>query len=147
MDIPLLAAGLLARGQQQLGKPVKGLRADALACIAAYRWPGNVRELHNEMLRMLALADDEWLGAELLSPRVVQAAGEESQARDLALLAGLDGSLKDRMEQLEARVIKEVLVRQRWNKTRAAEELGLSRVGLRAKLTRYGLDKADAPSP
>jgi two-component system response regulator HupR/HoxA len=47
------------------------------------------------------------------------------------------------MEQLEARVVKEVLVRQRWNKTRAAEELGLSRVGLRSKLSRYGLEKAE----
>ena len=56
------------------------------------------------------------------------------------MLAGLDGTLKDRMDQLEARVVKEVMVRQRWNKTRAADELGLSRVGLRAKLARFGLD-------
>ena len=143
LDIPLIADGLLERGQQQLGKRVQGFTPQALDCICAYRWPGNVRELQNEVLRMLALADDEWLGAELLSPRVVQAAGEESQARDLSLLAGLDGSLKERMDQLEARVIKEVMVRQRWNKTRAAEELGLSRVGLRSKLARYGLDKAE----
>jgi two-component system response regulator HupR/HoxA len=102
-----------------------------------------VRELQNEVQRMVALAEHEQLGADLLSPRVVHAAEEEAQARDLSLLAGLDGSLKDRMDQLEARVVKEVLVRHRWNKTRAAEELGLSRVGLRSKLSRYGLDKAE----
>ena len=33
------------------------------------------------------------------------------------------------------------MVRHRWNKTRVADELGLSRVGLRAKLTRYGLER------
>jgi two-component system response regulator HupR/HoxA len=47
------------------------------------------------------------------------------------------------MEALEARIVKETLIRHRWNKTRAAEELGLSRVGLRSKLERYGLEKID----
>jgi two-component system response regulator HupR/HoxA len=54
-----------------------------------------------------------------------------------------NGTLKDRIEQLESRVLKETLVRLNWNKTRAAEELGLSRVGLRSKLERYGLEKTD----
>jgi two-component system response regulator HupR/HoxA len=38
-------------------------------------------------------------------------------------------------------VLKEAMVRHRWNKTRVADELGLSRVGLRAKLVRFGLEK------
>jgi len=37
-------------------------------------------------------------------------------------------------------VLREVMLRQRWNKTKAAQELGLSRVGLRAKLLRFGLE-------
>ena len=37
-------------------------------------------------------------------------------------------------------VLRECLLRHRWNKTRTAEELGLSRVGLRAKMQRFGLD-------
>jgi two-component system response regulator HupR/HoxA len=139
MDIPLLAADILARGARQLGAQVEGFTEEAAACIQAYRWPGNGRELQNEILRMLALADGPWLGADLLSPRVLRAATEEAEEQDLALLAGLDGSLKQRMEQLEARVIKETLIRHRWNKTKAAQELGLSRVGLRSKLLRYGL--------
>ena len=73
--------------------------------------------------------------------------GRKTQERELSLLAGLDGSLKARMEELESRVIREVLVRQRWNKTRAAAELGLSRVGLRSKLARYGLEKAENKGP
>ena len=140
LDIPLIAEGLLARGMKQLGRTVKGFTPEAMDCLKSYRWPGNVRELYNEILRMLALARGEWLEAGLLNPRVVRAA-EEHQEKELSLLAGLDGGLKERMEQLEARVIKEVLVRYRWNKTRAAEELGLSRVGLRSKLARYGLEQ------
>jgi two-component system, NtrC family, response regulator HupR/HoxA len=141
MDIPLLAADILQRGVHQLGKPVEGFTAEAAACMQAYRWPGNGRELQNEILRMLALTDGPWLGAELLSSRVLRAASEESEEAELSLLAGLDGSLKQRMEHLEARVIKETLIRHRWNKTKAAQELGLSRVGLRSKLARYGLDR------
>ena len=40
-------------------------------------------------------------------------------------------------------ILKETLIRHRWNKTRAAQELGLSRVGLRSKLERYGLQKVE----
>ncbi len=125
----------------RFGKSPARLTPRALDCMQAYHWPGNVRELQNELQKMLALADGDELGAELLSPRVVQAPRGETEARDLTLLAGLDGTLKERMEQLEARVIKEVLVHHRWNKSRAAVELGLSRVGLRSKLIRYRLDK------
>ena len=79
--------------------------------------------------------------ADLLSPRVLRAAEGEQQERELSMLAGLDGTLKERMDKLEASVLRESLLRHRWNKTRAAQELGLSRVGLRAKLARYGLEK------
>ena len=37
-------------------------------------------------------------------------------------------------------VLREVMLRHRWNKTKAAAELGLSRMGLRAKLQRFGLE-------
>ncbi|MFA7240880.1 MAG: helix-turn-helix domain-containing protein [Sulfuricellaceae bacterium] len=76
----------------------------------------------------------------MFSAKVLQAAPEEA-ASDMQLLSGINGSLKERMETLEARVLRETLIRLRWNKTRAAAELGLSRVGLRSKLSRYGLEK------
>ena len=139
MDIPLLAQATLERGKRELGAQVEGVTDEAKEYLRAYRWPGNVRELHNEVLRMLALADGPWLGAELLSPQVVRAASGEREEQDISRLAQMDGSLKERLDKLEARIIQETLVRHRWNRTRAAQELGLSRVGLRAKLARYGL--------
>ncbi|HEX9180784.1 MAG TPA: sigma-54 dependent transcriptional regulator [Burkholderiales bacterium] len=140
MDIPFIARELLERSMRQMGKQVQGFAPDAMECFIAYRWPGNAREMQNEILRMLALADGPLLGAELLSPKVVRAAREEEE-EPLRMLNGADGSLKERMESLEARVLKEALIRHRWNKTRAANELGLSRVGLRNKLSRYGLER------
>jgi two-component system response regulator HupR/HoxA len=139
MDIPVLAQELLREAASALGKQIKGYDAETLDCLRRYRWPGNVRQLRNEIYRMVALADQSLLTPDLLSPWVVLAP-EEADEAELSLLSGLDGSLQGRMEQLEAKLIKEVLVRCRWNKSRAAQELGLSRVGLRGKLRRYGME-------
>ncbi|PKO88533.1 MAG: sigma-54-dependent Fis family transcriptional regulator [Betaproteobacteria bacterium HGW-Betaproteobacteria-10] len=141
MDLPLLAGRLLDTARLALGKTVDGFSNEALACIAAYRWPGNVRELQNEILRMVALADGVLLGADLLSPRVLRTPVGESEAPELAWFNHISGNLKERMEQLEVQVLKESMIRHRWNKSRAARELGLSRVGLRGKLSRYGLEE------
>lgn len=147
MDLPLLAARLLDSSSRALGKPAEGFTKEALACMAAYRWPGNVRQLQNEILRMVALSTTPQLGADLLSPRVLRpSVGDSDQAgpdNDLNWAAGLSGNLKERMDQLELNVLKEAMVRLRWNKSRAARELGLSRVGLRAKLLRHGLEQAE----
>jgi len=50
-------------------------------------------------------------------------------------------TLKDKVESLEKHLVGEVLVRHRWNQSRAASELGLSRVGLANKIKRYDLDE------
>jgi len=142
MDIPLLAQASLDQGRRLLGKRVEGFTEEAKECLRAYRWPGNGRELHNEVIRMLALAEGPWLGADLLSSHVLRAARGEAEERDLSRLKGLDGSLKERLDKLEARIIQETLIRHRWNRSRAAQELGLSRMGLRAKLNRYGLNES-----
>ena len=142
MDIPLLAGRLLEASQKLLGKAVDGFTTETLACLAAYRWPGNVRELQNETLRMLALCESPRLGADLLAPRILRSPAVDQQDDRLLDLIAVDGGLKERMEALEARVLKETMIRSRWNKSRAASELGLSRVGLRNKLLRYGLERA-----
>ena len=143
MDLPLLAGQLLEASARSLDKVVAGFTDAAMAGLAAHHWPGNVRQLQNEILRMVALADTPQLGAELLSPHLLGAkvkvvAGEGgSWGEDLA------GSLRDRMAQLELRVLKEAMLRHHGNKSRAARELGLSRVGLRSKLVRHGLESAE----
>lgn len=141
MDLALLAQRLLESSSRSLGKAVNGFTSEALACIAAYSWPGNVRQLQNEILRMVALTDATTLGADLLSPQVLRTPVGETQSEDMAWLSRLSGGLKERMEQLEIQVIREAMIRHRWNKSAAARELGLSRVGLRAKLVRSGLEQ------
>ena len=138
MDIPLIAEGLLTRSMQELGCNVRGFAPETIRVLENYRWPGNVRELRNEILRMLVLGRESWLGPELLSPRVRMNGGAEARAGAADDIG--DGSLKERIERLEARMVREAMSRHGGNKSRAARELGLSRVGLRAKLVRYGLE-------
>lgn len=139
-DVVPLAISILNQTMEQLGKRVKGISDEALQCFESYQWPGNVREMQNEIKRMLVLGRDDYLGSNLISPHILHATPEESVA-DMELLTGIEGSLKERVESLEARILKETLIRHRWNKTQAAQELGLSRVGLRNKMERYGLEK------
>lgn len=139
-DIVPLAIAILNDAMEQLGKRVKGISEEALNCFESYEWPGNVREMQNEIKRMLVLGQKEDLGSELVSENILHATPRESAA-DMAILNSVQGNLKQRVESLEARILKETLIRLRWNKTQAAEELGLSRVGLRNKLERYGLEK------
>jgi two-component system response regulator HupR/HoxA len=140
-DIPLLAEHILDTAMTTHGKRVNGIESAALIFLSAYDWPGNVRELENEILRMLMMATGDSLSAANIAPRILRAApvgAETDPAAEAALC--IEGTLKDRVERMEARILRETLTRLRWNKSRAAEELGLSRVGLRAKLDRYGID-------
>ncbi len=100
VDIPLLVNRLLESIVQSLGKQAKGLTDEALACMHAYHWPGNVRELQNELQHMLVMGEGEWLGAELLSPKVLRAAPLDDEPA-LELLAGDVGTLKDRWSLLK----------------------------------------------
>jgi two-component system response regulator HupR/HoxA len=144
MDIPLLAQALLEEAMQLFDKRVRGFTKEALECMQRYYWPGNVREMQNDIQRMLVLAEGDLLGADLLSPKVRLGAPPDEE-QETGMLVGIEGTLKERIESLEARILRETLLRHRWNKSRAAEELGLSRVGLRSKLVRYGLERGDEP--
>jgi len=133
MDVALLAEKLLGDTVAMYAKPVRGFTPETLAALQAHDWPGNVRELQNEIQRMMALADGGGaLTPDLLSPRLRAPAAPAPTGGD---------SLKERVEALEELIIREALDRHGWNISRVAEELGLSRVGLRAKLQRYGLER------
>ncbi|MGX9353130.1 sigma-54-dependent transcriptional regulator [Shimia sp. W99] len=143
-DLPILAQNLLFEASKAHGKPVHGLSDDAVQFLQGYGWPGNLRELENELVRMLIFSQDPLLGPELISRHILQASprpDKTDHSVDMVLVG--EGTLKDRVEQIEMRILRETLTRLKWNKSRAANELGLSRVGLRAKIERYGIAEPD----
>ncbi|MAQ82606.1 sigma-54-dependent transcriptional regulator [Psychromarinibacter halotolerans] len=140
-DLEVLTRHMLDDLAAEHSKPVRGLSNLALEFLGNYEWPGNLPELGNELTRMLILAQEPELGPELISRHILQAdpsVTARPDARETDVLAS-EGTLKDRVEAIEARILRETLTRLKWNKSRAAEELGLSRVGLRSKLDRYGV--------
>jgi two-component system response regulator HupR/HoxA len=152
VDIPLLARALLNELIQTLGKPCRGFNDDVLECLQAYDWPGNVRELRNEIQRMLIMTPTDQLGIELLDPRVRDGAAGANAASGTTRPPSAPhsplhsppprpgaGGLREQVEALEEHLLREALTRHGWNKSRAADALGLSRMGLRNKLERYGL--------
>ncbi|WP_299629208.1 sigma-54 dependent transcriptional regulator [uncultured Tateyamaria sp.] len=142
-DLPILAQNMLGELAEQHRKPVEGLTDLALEFLANYDWPGNLPELSNELTRLLIRTQDVRLGPELISRHILQADPSVSARPDpvAADVMSSEGTLKDRIEVMEARILRETLTRLKWNKSRAAEELGLSRVGLRSKLDRYGVEQ------
>jgi two-component system response regulator HupR/HoxA len=145
-DIKPIAEWLLSQATEDLGVAPKTLSADAIVALMAYEWPGNIRELRNEIYRAVALmtVDGNKVDAQTLSSKVLQGrSASVAQGRSTGMPAGLPqtGTLQERLDAMEAALLKETLLRCRWNKTHAARELGLSRVGLRNKLVRFGLEK------
>ena len=140
-DIAPIARRLVADVGAELGRPKAQLADDALACLMAYPWPGNVREMRNEIARAIALSDGDCIEAQAFSIRVLHGqAGRSGALNGPGASIPASGTLAERLDAIEAAVLKETLLRHRWNKTRAAKELGLSRVGLRGKMHRFGLE-------
>ena len=140
-DLNILTRHMLSDLAAEHSKPVEGLSDLALEFLGNYDWPGNLPELNNELTRMLIQSQEPRLGPELISRHILQAdpsVATHPNPGEAELLAS-EGTLKDRVEAIEARILRETLTRLKWNKSRAAEELGLSRVGLRSKLDRYGV--------
>ena len=129
-DILPLARHFLQMSSRSLGRAAPALGSRAAALLQGYSWPGNVRELRNEMERACLLADGTMeIGPEQLSNRLTE--GSER------LEPG--GGLKQVMERLEAMVIREALRRHDGNRTRCAQELGISRQALITKIAKLGL--------
>jgi two-component system, NtrC family, response regulator HupR/HoxA len=136
MDIPLIAEGILAVVKMSFNRPNLHVAAAVMEEFMKHPWPGNVRELQNEIQRMVVLSDGDELKR---TPLLGRRNGSAAPARN-GVLNGT-ATLKDKVEDLEKTVIINYLEKFQGNISRVASELGLSRVGLRNKLSRYDLRK------
>ncbi len=113
------------------------LAPEALQALRQHGWPGNVRELQNEMNRALALREGPVLGLALFSQRL-RGGGPHSAAPTDADVE--PSSLREQLDRFEAQILQTAMQRHKGNKTHVAQELGLTRLGLRMKLQRLGLE-------
>jgi two-component system response regulator PilR (NtrC family) len=134
-DIPLLASRMLARLAQGCGLSSATLSQDALAKLKSYRFPGNVRELENMLERAYTLCENEQIQASDLRLAEATSSAETGEVS----LAGID-NLEDYLESIERKLIEQALEETRWNRTAAAERLGMSFRSLRYRLKKLGID-------
>lgn len=132
-DIPMLLHHFLKEFREENAKELDGFTAEALDSLTQYAWPGNIRELRNVMERMVVLSRGD-----KLSLRDVPLEIKEGKAP-----AASSGSLKGAtsMQEAEKKMIMQALSDNRSNRTRAAEQLGISRRTLHRKLHEFQLEE------
>lgn len=140
-DVAVLAEFFASKHCESTGRKILGLSASLVEKLGHYEFPGNIRELENEIRRLVVLtADGEYLTTRHLSPGLMMAVRRpENDRRGMFQPEGV--TLKDQVESLERHLVEKTLQRHRWNQSKAADDLGLSRVGLANKIRRYGLDQ------
>ena len=123
---------------------VRGIAPAAVEALQDYHWPGNIRELRNVIERAVALCP----GSEVQIDDLPETIRLRKAAAQKLSLAGTPGdactdsaclTLAQSREAAEILKIKEALVKHNNNRLRAAQELGISRMGLYKKLHKYGL--------
>ena len=138
-EVKVLAEYLAKRYSESIRHGILGVAPEVLEKFALYDWPGNVRELDNEIKRMVAVSEaGTYLTADKLAPHIADL--KTSDRAGMIDWTAAGDTLKEKVELLESRLVEDALRRHRWNQSRSAEELGLSRVGLANKIKRYGLD-------
>ena len=134
-DIGLLAEAMLKRLADGPGLMPAKLDPDALEKLKSYRFPGNVRELENMLERAYTLCEDDRINASDLRLADSCSPAENGEAS----LAQID-DLEDYLENIERKLIMQALEETRWNRTAAAQRLGLTFRSMRYRLKKLGID-------
>jgi two-component system response regulator AtoC len=165
-DVPFLVDFLIDKFNRKLGKKVKNLTPAAFKLILENEWRGNVRELENVLERAMIMADGDRIDLKDLPDLVARTASPaKSAARKPESVPGGEGLtpeadqedkgfMKDMVEilkngdisiphletELEKGLIQIALKQSGWNRSRAAELLGISRRALFYKVKQYDLE-------
>ena len=151
-DLPELVDHVLARLAGEQGRPVPSLSREAQNRLASYPFPGNVRELENILERALAFSEGSTVTAEELQLRTT--VGSLPIATPGAGLppgvmpgATSTGTMTDQLADLERTAILQALEKSRWNRTAAAQLLGLTFRQLRYRIAKLGLQDEEPQPP
>ncbi len=137
-DIPLLASDMLLRLRAKGGSCPGGMTKEAVKALQAHGWPGNMWELQTEIrcAAQRAAGQDEVTVDHLSKRVVIIGRGDESAADEAPYV-----TLPQAVETLERNMLLESLSATRWNRSRTAKILGISRRNLIRKISRFQLDR------
>jgi len=129
-DIPLLANHFLKRFAAEQTKPIEKFSSEVMRILMMYTWPGNVRELENSIEHAVVLAKHQIIEPGDLPASLLQALHDSQPLKQ-----------QQTITHNEEQLIRSVLEESGWNKTIAAERLGISRSTLYEKLKKYRINQ------
>lgn len=124
-DIIILLKHFTSKFAEEMGKEVPKYSTEALKALKQYPWPGNVRELENIVQRLIVMNENRKIEITDL-PSIMRYTVVNGQ-----------GKLKKTLNEVETEHIQRVLEGTKWNKTKAAEILGIDRKTLRDKIKKF----------
>lgn len=127
-DILLLANHFAAQTARRYGIQFDGFSEDAEQALIEYSWPGNVREMKHILERAILLSGDGVLEEGLLNIDKKPVSTEENDLNEDLTLG-----------EAELQLIKQALERTNRNVSKAARELGITRMALRYRIKKYDL--------
>jgi DNA-binding NtrC family response regulator len=148
-DVPGLVEMFLERYCAENNKGPRRFSMNAMKLLLDYGWPGNVRELENAVNRAVVLSTQEVMDVDLL-PEAIRTReivkGVRLQLSEF--LPAENGSSPEKaapslfaiMEEIERRIILDMLERTGWNQTEAAERFQIPLSTLNQKIKRLGIE-------
>ncbi len=98
-----------------------------------YHWPGNIRELRNVLERVVLVATQDTITAQMLPEKIqTKASGSKQKTDDF-----LDLSVQ------EQQLIIKALQQSGWNQSKAARKLGITRNTLRYRMKKYTIQPSE----
>jgi two-component system response regulator AtoC len=133
-DIPVLARHFLSELAGRYARPELSMDDSAVEALTAHDWPGNVRELRNVLERAVLLQRTGFLSGRdfvLGSPNRKTVVNERAPSEPE----------QKTLDALEREHLVRALTECRWNVSKAAKLLGISRDTLRYRMERHGLQR------
>ncbi|MBI3814567.1 MAG: sigma-54-dependent Fis family transcriptional regulator [Nitrospinae bacterium] len=134
-DIIHIVDALIKNYNKLFGKNIKGLSDDAMSLLYNYPWPGNIRELKNVIERACILS-----GSDIILPSHLPEELRNTEKKNLKG-AEINRDLKS-LQDVERNHIIRILGEVEGNKSSAAKILGISRLTLREKMKKYGIEES-----
>jgi two-component system nitrogen regulation response regulator NtrX len=132
-DIPLLINYFLQYFAEETGKKQKTMSKEAMEAFINYSWPGNVSELINVIERFVIMIKEDEIKAKHLSLLV-----EPIESQIAPSLAETE-SLENATVQFEKEYIHQALIKNKWDLTKAADELKIDRKRLNKKIIDFSI--------
>jgi transcriptional regulator with GAF, ATPase, and Fis domain len=131
-DIPLLVNYFLRKLRIKLGNESLSISPAVMEILTKYHWPGNIRQLENELERAAVICDSSGqIDVRDLSQEII------ISANGFPDISGYRGRLRDIIEKVEREIIRFTLYEHKGNILQTSKILGLTRKGLKDKMSRY----------